>query len=147
MEMTPMSRRSDLLEKARECVDGDRNVQYGDPNADFQRTCAMQQIYLSGIKEKRGSVLLMPHDVAILNILQKISRIVWSPEKEDHWVDIAGYAACGADCIQPSENLLKASQYTCAACGIQIPSDVHIYHDGHGNYYHYATCWQRIKKI
>jgi hypothetical protein len=38
-------------------------------------------------------------DVAIMMNLLKISRLSWSPTKEDHWVDAAGYAACGAECV------------------------------------------------
>jgi hypothetical protein len=40
---------------------------------------------------------LTPADVAAMMILMKVSRITTSPGKEDNWVDIAGYAACGAE--------------------------------------------------
>jgi hypothetical protein len=36
-----------------------------------------------------------PSDVSTMMILLKISRIVGSPDKEDHWKDICGYAALG----------------------------------------------------
>ena len=88
------------MRRCRSLVNGDRNVQYGDPIDDFRRTAALLEIYLKGIIDKNGEVHLEPHDVAVLMILLKISRIVWSPGKEDHWIDVAGYAACGADCVQ-----------------------------------------------
>jgi len=37
-------------------------------------------------------------DVAILLTLVKVARLKNSPDHRDSWVDIAGYAACGAEC-------------------------------------------------
>lgn len=82
--------RSDILLTAEELVNGDRNVQYGDPRQDFQRTADMWSAYLGYRVE--------PHDVAAMMCLLKVSRIRWSPLKKDSWVDLAGYAACGWDC-------------------------------------------------
>jgi hypothetical protein len=83
-----------LLREAEQLVNGDRNAQYGDPNQDFARTAAFWQTYLDGIDRPLES-----HDVAILMMLLKVSRLAWSPDKWDSWVDAAGYAACGADCV------------------------------------------------
>lgn len=82
--------RADILLGAEELVNGDRNVQYGDPRADFKRTAAMWGAYL-GIE-------VAPHDVAAMMALLKVSRIRWSPGRQDSWLDLAGYAACGWDC-------------------------------------------------
>lgn len=82
--------RSELLSEADRLVNGDRNNQYGPPTEDFTRTAAMWSAYL-GMRIKA-------HDVAVLMALLKLSRIRWSPEKRDSWVDLAGYAACGWDC-------------------------------------------------
>lgn len=82
-----------LLTQAEQLVNGDRNVQYGDPNADFERTAAMWSAYLDHP--------LVKHDVAAMMALLKISRIAWSADKWDSWVDLAGYAACGASCVFP----------------------------------------------
>lgn len=90
-----MSARRQLLEEAATIVDGDRNAQYGDPRQDFQRTAAMWAAYLG--------VPVEPHDVAAMMIMLKVSRIRWSPTKQDSWVDAAGYAACGWDCARPDE--------------------------------------------
>lgn len=38
-------------------------------------------------------------------ILLKVSRLTWTPDKEDTWADIAGYAACGWDCVAEDEEL------------------------------------------
>lgn len=91
------SNRRDVLYEAADLVDGDRNDQYGDPIADFRATADMWTAYLRrtlGLEIKN----LSPHDVAAMMALLKISRIGWSPNKRDHWTDLAGYAACGWDC-------------------------------------------------
>ena len=82
--------RATVLLGAEELVNGDRNIQYGDPRADFTRTAAMWAAYLG--------CDVAPHDVAALMALLKVSRIRWSPGKLDSWTDLAGYAACGWDC-------------------------------------------------
>lgn len=87
----PMNPREDILRTANEYVNGDRNVQYGDPIEDFRRTADLWGAYLGTFFE--------PHDVAVMIALVKVSRIRWSPEKKDHWADLAGYAACGWDVI------------------------------------------------
>lgn len=85
-----------MLAEAAGLVDGDRNAQYGDPRQDFQRTAAMWGAYLG--------VEVEPHDVAALMAILKVSRIRWSPEKRDSWVDLAGYAACGWHCAMPEDD-------------------------------------------
>lgn len=89
---TPTSPRRALLDEAADLVDGDRNAQYGDPRQDFNRTAAMWTAYLG--------VDVVPHDVAALMALLKVSRLRWSPDHRDNWTDLAGYAACGWDCAR-----------------------------------------------
>lgn len=96
-----LNARAKLLLDADQIVNGDRNVTYGDPNADFARTARLWNAYLDG-KAERDVVDIEPADVAIMMILLKVSRLTWSPTKRDHWLDIAGYAACGADCVAAS---------------------------------------------
>lgn len=92
--------RADILQEAERLVNGDRNNQYGDPIQDFQRTADMWNAYLG-----YSPGTLMPHDVAAMIAMVKLSRIAWSPEKRDHWADLAGYAACGYDCSVREVNL------------------------------------------
>jgi hypothetical protein len=96
-DTTGHDNRTRVLRTAESLVNGDRNNQYGDPIQDFQRTADFWTIYLA---EKGLDAPLLPHDVAAMMSLLKLSRIGWSPDKEDHWIDLAGYAACGADCVQ-----------------------------------------------
>lgn len=116
MTTVPDNPRGRLLMRANECVNKERNASYGDPNADFRRIAAFWNVYLHGIIDKavqdRGDRLnshpqvaavahevLRPHDVAVMMTLMKASRLVWSPEHADSWVDGAGYFACGYDVV------------------------------------------------
>jgi hypothetical protein len=116
----PTNTRGKVLATAESLVNGDRNASYGDPNHDFARTAVYWQEHVLARLEValRGRILdneveltmnmirdvateeaiLGPTDVAIMMSLLKISRLAWSPTKADSWVDLAGYAACGADC-------------------------------------------------
>lgn len=92
--------RSGVLNEAAELINGDRNNQYGPPGQDFARTAGI--LNALGYKSPNGPI--MPHDVALMMNAVKMSRLVWSPQKRDSWVDFAGYAACGWECV--SEYLL-----------------------------------------
>jgi hypothetical protein len=61
----------------------------------MQRVAARQ---MASAIQGDGSAYLTGQDVAIMMILLKVSRLGWSPEVADHWLDVAGYAACGYDC-------------------------------------------------
>lgn len=85
--------RSHVLWTAEKLVNGDRNNEYGSPTQDFDRTASLWTTYLDGRSK------IDAHDVAVMMILLKVSRLTWSPVKEDSWIDIAGYAACGWECV------------------------------------------------
>lgn len=93
--------REKILRTANTYVNGDRNAQYGDPLQDFTRTATMWSAYLD--------CKVTPSDVAALMSLLKLSRIRHQPEKADSWIDLAGYAACGAHCIDADPGLVWPS--------------------------------------
>lgn len=99
--------REDILNAASKCVSGERDQQYGNPENNFGIIADLWTIYL----ENNGSlpygtmVTIAPKDVAAMLALLKISRIATGKPKEDNWIDLAGYAACGGE-IQ-SENQEK----------------------------------------
>ena len=46
---------------------------------------------------RRDGEKILPSDVAIIMALVKIARLAASPGHEDSWIDLAGYAALGAE--------------------------------------------------
>ena len=81
--------REELLKKAAETVCGSREQSHGNPHGTFERIAKAWSAYLD--------VELTAADVAVMMILFKTSRLKGNPKHEDSWVDIAGYAACGAE--------------------------------------------------
>ena len=100
--------RKQVLDTAEELVNGDRNVDYGDPISDFRTTADMWSAYLS--RRLDMPVSLQPHDVAAMMMCLKISRISWVPDKADNWIDLAGYAACGWDCVDREDGTAARPQ-------------------------------------
>lgn len=97
-----ISSRARLLTEAANIIDGDRNIQYGDPIDDFSLTAQMWEMYIRRLMITRNLdvPMLDPHDVAVMMLLVKVSRLTQTPEKRDHWLDIAGYAGCGWECVE-----------------------------------------------
>ena len=90
--------RATILDEAKRLICGDRNNQYGPPGKDFNRTANMLTALGYGKENSVGELdVLQDHDVAIIMIALKLSRLMWSPEKLDSWIDVAGYAGCGAE--------------------------------------------------
>ena len=89
--------RSEILRRADEAVSKARNTSYGEPQDDFACTSELWDSYITRITQVRGLPLLRPSDISAMMILLKISRLAHSPGEMDHWVDIAGYAAIGAE--------------------------------------------------
>jgi len=79
----PVTEHANVLDEAASVVLGDRRTFYGPPKINHTRTAAMWSAYLG--------VQVNPHQVCLMNILQKISRDA-NRQKIDNLVDIAGYA-------------------------------------------------------
>ena len=82
-------KRAEILDAARACVMGDREQDYGTPEQNFSKIAQLWSAY-------KGCAFT-PKDVAILLALLKIARIASGHAKDDNWVDLAGYAACGGE--------------------------------------------------
>lgn len=81
--------RKETLENAMKCVCGERQDQYGSPEDNFERIAKFWSIYL------RFDIDAV--DVAMMMALLKIARIMTGTATDDSFVDLAGYAACGAE--------------------------------------------------
>lgn len=96
--------RAQVLDEAKRLICGDRNNQYGPPGKDFNRTANVLTSLGYGKEEVGGGFgVIEDHDVAVIMIALKLSRIMWTPGKLDSWTDAAGYSACGAEVAGASE--------------------------------------------
>ena len=96
--------RETVLDDAKNAVCGDRDHQYGSPEDNFNQIARFWSVYLHSD--------LTSCDVANMMILFKLARNMTGNPKLDNWVDIAGYAACGADCQCYLVNKLKEKGFT-----------------------------------
>lgn len=100
-----MNTREKVLKEALNCVNGEREKQYGNPENNFQRIADFWGLYLTTLFEGTNVVIeLDPKDVAVMMILFKIARSLGDEDKLDNYVDIIGYAACGAEIFEKDES-------------------------------------------
>ena len=98
----PATTRERVLSAARACVCGDREQDYGSPENNFRTIASLWNSYLygAGLMENPNPDVwkgLKPKDVAAMLALLKVARIAGNRPKQDNWIDLAGYAACGAE--------------------------------------------------
>lgn len=86
--------RQSILNDALKCVCGDREQDYGSPEDSFQ---AIANLWIDYLGAKGMPVDIEPKDVSAMLALLKIARIATGHGKEDNWIDLAGYAACGGE--------------------------------------------------
>lgn len=79
-----------VLEAAREAVTG-RPDYYGDPEDSFNRVALVWEAIFP---EREWTAA----DVALAMAALKLVRLSYCPEHRDSAVDLAGYAACQAEC-------------------------------------------------
>lgn len=97
-----MSDRAAILATAEELVNGERARTYGDAKASFQRVADLWNAMGFRTAHARAEGhepmrKLEAADVALALAQLKVSRIISSPDHEDSWVDLAGYAALGGE--------------------------------------------------
>lgn len=90
-----------LLDLAKDAT-RDRGLNYGAPEDNFKRIAEHWNAFMRN-RGYGAAPLLTPGDVAIMMTLMKLARLEHSPTHLDSWVDVAGYAACGAEiALRPS---------------------------------------------
>lgn len=77
------------MKTAESYVCGPREETYGSPTENFARIARLWSTYLN--------TDIAPTDVACMMMLLKMSRLRATPNHNDSWIDIAGYAACGSE--------------------------------------------------
>lgn len=87
--------RASLLEEAGRYVHTDRNSNYGNPEDNFEVIAEIMRAYLK--RRFKADIPLMSYDVANLMFAVKLGRLAHNPFHHDSYVDMAGYAAAGAE--------------------------------------------------
>jgi hypothetical protein len=85
----PKAQRARVLESATQAVTVDRAATHGSAESNFGS--------LAAIWSARLGTIISPAQVAIMLIDLKTVRAWSNPLHEDNWIDMAGYAACGAE--------------------------------------------------
>lgn len=92
--------RKETLEKAIECVFGQRELDYGSPENNFETIGLLWSTYLCAAHPDYTLKFplngITPKDVAVMMALLKVARIA-TGKAEDSFVDLAGYAACAGE--------------------------------------------------
>lgn len=93
MEKPGPAFRQAILDEAAAVITGAREDTYGGPETSFLTIAKFWSAYLDHFVD--------PHDVAAMMALMKLARLKHSEgQHRDSWVDLAGYAACGAEVAQ-----------------------------------------------
>lgn len=100
-----VNKRAHILQTAEKLINGDRADTYGPPEVSFGRIADLlnamgwrKQIGEGTIDKSKVDVeRLDAVDVALGLVQLKVSRVISSPDHEDSWVDIAGYAGLGGE--------------------------------------------------
>ena len=73
-----------------------RGKSYGSMLENHQRIADIWSVVL----EKK----VTPEQVALCMAGVKMARLIQSPDHEDSWLDLAGYAACGAEIVDDRQD-------------------------------------------
>ena len=82
-------KRDQILDKAKILISGERAMDYGDGYLNHKRIAELW----SPILDKDITV----EQVYACMIAVKLSRLIETPDHEDSWIDICGYAALGGE--------------------------------------------------
>jgi hypothetical protein len=88
----------EILTTAADLVAGDRNKTHGSKQENFDHTAALWSAYLAPTLKRP----LTADEVTMCMVLLKISRTINGTKIDDHYVDMAGYAAISGE-VRPKE--------------------------------------------
>lgn len=90
--------RGEVLDKAKECVCGDRDKIYKGPENSFALIARLwEPIIETRCVSSSCDITLDAVTVSLLMAELKIARAATNIGHMDSWVDLAGYAACGGE--------------------------------------------------
>lgn len=88
----------DLLSNALKIVE-ERGQDYGEVLANHKRIAEIWSIILE--------TTVKPEQVALCMAGTKIARLIQTSDHYDSWLDLAGYAAVGSECVKQSAHASK----------------------------------------
>ena len=91
-------RRNEVIQAAKELINGDRARDYGDAYDNHGRIAEGWNIILREALKTHG--YFTPAHVALMMDWVKTSRLLTNIDKTDSWVDKIGYAALGAEFVE-----------------------------------------------
>jgi len=91
MKGSDLLTREAVLANANELINGDRAQMYGDAAVAHDRIARVWSVLID--KE------INAHQVCLLLAAMKMVRAAVNPEYTDSWIDMAGYAALGAEIV------------------------------------------------
>jgi len=100
-----MNRRQ-VLTKAKMLINKDRDYEYGDATEAFRDIAKIWNVLI----DTDSMDPISPQDVAMMMIAMKLVRIKNKSDHWDSWVDIAGYAALGAEASEKTNWLTFGEQ-------------------------------------
>ena len=86
---TAKKQSNEILNKAKVLISGERAIDYGDAYVNHKRIAELWTTIL-------GKNITVEQVYACM-IAVKLSRIIETPDHEDSWIDICGYAALGGE--------------------------------------------------
>jgi hypothetical protein len=123
--------REDILNRARECVCGERQHDYGTPENSFKVIARFWTAYLAATHPELEicSDFISTKDVAMMMALLKIARAA-KGDKADNYIDLAGYAACAGEMLpDDSDAMVFQKVDQCVCCGKVIPEGQQVCED------------------
>jgi hypothetical protein len=87
--------RKEFLGRVDATINGQREDDYGAPEQNLGRIAELWSTYLR--------MVVRPGDVAAMMALLKIARLSKNIHHDDSWLDLAGYAAIGAEITSEDE--------------------------------------------
>lgn len=90
----PADVKASIADEAKRIVSGTRRAAYGTPEQNFERIAR----FWTGYMQNTGrDIIIAPADVSPMMRLMKEARLCETPDHRDSFVDLVGYALCGAE--------------------------------------------------
>ena len=89
-------KRDEVLDKAKELINGQRAKDYGDAYDNFTRIADGWNLIVKEAQCTNGYIT--PQHVALMLDWMKTARLLHNLDSADGWVDKVGYSALGSEC-------------------------------------------------